>query len=288
MSNDPDYKMYSIEDLFDAYNHIDRERFPARVRLIEQELEKRNIKADKFDEFEIEPPIHAGEIKSKKHLIKKSSLRLELTNGNMIENPTQKDIVSILSALDHRKHPFVKLKENNLKYMQANIHLFGYYSLEYQNGSIHEHYVCKVFPLSLDTIKDILEDYMYEGSAWRAKLEWEKVEYVPPPSAEVAVLLNRVQYILLMITFLPFGLFRLYDSFSEHAISNRLVSYFGYENFIYTITALLLFFAYLDRKKIRYLYQIHETISTKLFLRLIFTIGLVVLSVLMLIGKVNL
>ncbi len=37
----PDYKTYSLDDLYDVLNNIDKERYPQRVELIEKEIEYR-------------------------------------------------------------------------------------------------------------------------------------------------------------------------------------------------------------------------------------------------------
>lgn len=39
----PDYAKYSVEELLDAYNHIDKEQFAERVKVLEAELKKRGI-----------------------------------------------------------------------------------------------------------------------------------------------------------------------------------------------------------------------------------------------------
>ena len=35
---EPNYSNYSVEDLYDALNHIDEERFPERVEIIKTEI----------------------------------------------------------------------------------------------------------------------------------------------------------------------------------------------------------------------------------------------------------
>ena len=40
-SNEPDYSEYSLVELYDALQHIDRDRFPERAHRIEQEIETR-------------------------------------------------------------------------------------------------------------------------------------------------------------------------------------------------------------------------------------------------------
>jgi hypothetical protein len=39
--NKPHYSEYNLDELYDAYNHIDKERYPDRVQMIEIEINKR-------------------------------------------------------------------------------------------------------------------------------------------------------------------------------------------------------------------------------------------------------
>lgn len=59
MIEERDYTKYTEKRLFDAYSHIDKERYPDRVKQIEHEIEKRKeIKAQKPEETSSEEIIN--------------------------------------------------------------------------------------------------------------------------------------------------------------------------------------------------------------------------------------
>lgn len=46
MDEMPDYSRYTLEQLYDVYHHIDRERYPDRFSIVVQEIEKRKTEAN--------------------------------------------------------------------------------------------------------------------------------------------------------------------------------------------------------------------------------------------------
>jgi len=41
--SEPNYNKYSLDEPYDALNHIDKDYFPERVELIQAEIEKRKM-----------------------------------------------------------------------------------------------------------------------------------------------------------------------------------------------------------------------------------------------------
>jgi len=46
----PDYTKYSFHELLDAYNHIDKEKYPDRVKLLENEIAERKRNPEKYSQ----------------------------------------------------------------------------------------------------------------------------------------------------------------------------------------------------------------------------------------------
>lgn len=86
MSEEPDYSKYTENQLFDAYSHIDKSRFPDRTYQLEQEIEKRKvIKAQELKETSKD---------SSKDLSKKSKTLSILKSGFF-----KTSLISVLSIL---------------------------------------------------------------------------------------------------------------------------------------------------------------------------------------------
>lgn len=93
--------------------------------------------------------------------------------------------VAGLGLWDYGPDPFIILDqgpgpERELSYMQAYWHSscreddIGGFLLEYQDGSIEEHYEC--FPVSVEETTEAFIEYLHGGAEWKERFNWERTE----------------------------------------------------------------------------------------------------------------
>lgn len=187
MTKIPDYSKYTLDELVDAYENIDRYRFPERVKLIEDQIKK--IKPDIFP---ISNPAGSSgkpsKEEKKKSVKKKTNLKLELADKTIVENPTEEDIISALKSLSTRKNSFAILSENRSKYIQVSKNLMSGYYVEYMEKSAENHYKAIIDCLSLDFVIRLFQTYLQEGDKWKSMIEWRLI----PPNGSRSQFLNWV------------------------------------------------------------------------------------------------
>lgn len=174
MTKLPDYSKYSLDELIDAYQHIDRYQFPERVKLIEEQIKK--INPDVISVSKPTKPIEKPALEYKNTSVKKkTTLKLELADKTIISNPTEEDITAALKSLSSKKNQFAILSEGQLTYIQVAKNLMGGYYVEYMEESKRNHYSGVVDCLSLEFVNTLFHTYLQEGDKWKSMIKWKLI-----------------------------------------------------------------------------------------------------------------
>ena len=100
-------------------------------------------------------------------------MELTLESGRVIADASEEDILSLIEGED-----FAILEAADGTYMQcAELPEPPYgYVLEYQDGSLDQHYNAVDAPITLDRVIGAFLKYLRGDESWRADFEWEKME----------------------------------------------------------------------------------------------------------------
>ena len=96
---------------------------------------------------------------------------LELESGVVLRQVAEKDLAEHIERED-----FVILLDGPLTYMQcAKQAPDSGYVIEYQDGSVKEHYGATGGPIALDRVVSAFIKYLRRDPSWRGDFEWERV-----------------------------------------------------------------------------------------------------------------
>jgi hypothetical protein len=103
---------------------------------------------------------------------------MDLTTGVRvaIANPSAAQISEVLAALPGGMNSFAILAESELTYIQAAGDPVDGFVLEYQAGSIEQHYWSVRDDLALSTVSQAFQLYATSDASWQQLAIWEKKE----------------------------------------------------------------------------------------------------------------
>ena len=101
-------------------------------------------------------------------------MKLELESGRIIPDVTEKDIREQVE-----REEFAILSIDSQTYVQcAEQSKEPYqYVLEYQDGSIDEHFVAIDEPITLERVLSTFVKYLHRDESWRTDFIWEKMSW---------------------------------------------------------------------------------------------------------------
>lgn len=103
-------------------------------------------------------------------------MQFERNGHNDIDNPTEVQLLKGLEDLGNHYDDFAILAIDNMTYLQvANGDEDGFI-LEYQNGSLAEHYIAENTDIPEEDILRAFVSYLKGDNAWKEAFEWEKME----------------------------------------------------------------------------------------------------------------
>src|SRR5262245_27991556 len=121
---------------------------------------------------------------------------MDLTTGGgiAVSDPSAAQIAEVLAALPGRIDSFAILAKSELTYMQAAGGPADGFVLEYQAGSIEQHYWSVRDDLPLSTVTEAFQLYAAGDDSWQKLATWQKKQISGTsigvlPIALVAVLL---------------------------------------------------------------------------------------------------
>lgn len=101
------------------------------------------------------------------------------THDTRFDDPDAATIRKVLASLDGDRQVLATLARSDATYLQASGSAHAGLALEYQEGSLDHHYKSQGAPLPLQTVTDMFQCYAREDEAWRNRVAWEHVPYVP-------------------------------------------------------------------------------------------------------------
>lgn len=97
---------------------------------------------------------------------------------NRNEEASEAAIAEIIPLLEKKSDPFLILERDEMKYMQV-LWTEGGYDLEYQEGTILEHYRLSNL-ISREDVIWALQSYLKDEVYWKTKFKFEKKEIATP------------------------------------------------------------------------------------------------------------
>lgn len=93
-------------------------------------------------------------------------MTIECPAIDLYKEATTSDIDNAISKVQEGvEHPFVVLMKDDMTYVQAGLTENGFV-LEYQEGSLAEHYVATVY-LEPEEVSSVFTLYLYGNEAWK-------------------------------------------------------------------------------------------------------------------------
>ena len=103
-------------------------------------------------------------------------MRLELGNGHVQVNPTAGQISDLLHALPGSEpDSFAILIRDEQQFMQCSGTLEEGFLLEYQDGSLDEHFQCVDHELLLASVIWAFQAYLADDHRWRTIFPWRRI-----------------------------------------------------------------------------------------------------------------
>jgi len=102
-------------------------------------------------------------------------MKLEIEGEVIGKNPSSEAIAKALSSLDGKNKSFAILERDRLTYIQASGSIKDGFSLEYQDGSLKEHYCCSD-DLSLKNATEAFQSYAKGENNWQKALKWKPMK----------------------------------------------------------------------------------------------------------------
>lgn len=104
-------------------------------------------------------------------------MKLELENGQTIQDPNTLEIEDHLRTLDGESNGYAILSQSELSYMQAAGGCETGLTVEYQDGSTDQHYSSAAGGASLHDVVEAFRAYAVSDDRWKTMFEWEKLDF---------------------------------------------------------------------------------------------------------------
>lgn len=100
-------------------------------------------------------------------------LQLTLGSGTETTNPSPDEISATLASLDGRDDSFAILSMTDMEYVQTHGCARTGFVVEYQMGSIEQHFRSLRMDLPLETVDAIFRAYARRDPEWKSMTEWK-------------------------------------------------------------------------------------------------------------------
>ena len=98
-------------------------------------------------------------------------------NGDRIEESVDNNLLrETIMTLGPEDDNFVVLSRDEMTYMQAAGDPSTGYIVEYQNGSLDEHYSCVDTDVGVEDVISAFNSYFKKDGRWKSALPWQKEE----------------------------------------------------------------------------------------------------------------
>lgn len=103
-------------------------------------------------------------------------MQLEAGGTVQFDDPDPLLVEATLRTLHQHEEPFAILSRDDTHFLQTAMDLDRLFGLEYQDGSIDNHYSAVRHDLDLETIVRVFTLYAQGDERWQTELEWERME----------------------------------------------------------------------------------------------------------------
>ena len=100
-------------------------------------------------------------------------MKFETENGPTIANPTSEDLEKGIKSVDGKKSGFAILETGDL-YIQAARNETNEFLMEYQNGSLDEHF-STAEPVTESEVINTFQAFACGDTSWFEQFSWEKM-----------------------------------------------------------------------------------------------------------------
>lgn len=134
-------------------------------------------------------------------------MKLDL-NGTELTQPLDEAlIIRSLQALGREDDSFLILSKDEMSYIQTCKTSDGHYVMEYQEGSLEDHYECADDILNFQKVSLAFTSYFNGSDEWKTSLQWQPLGYSssdgsarPVKLLVLVVVLAIIAFILLIIS----------------------------------------------------------------------------------------
>jgi hypothetical protein len=102
------------------------------------------------------------------------------THDTGFSDPDPETIAAVLASLDGERHVLATLGRSDLTYLQVSGAVKTGFVLEYQEGSLDQHYRSHAGDLPLEAVTRAFQSYARGDEAWGQSIDWEHVPVVRP------------------------------------------------------------------------------------------------------------
>lgn len=102
-------------------------------------------------------------------------MQLEMEDGTLLENPSERDLQKALVRLGSQGNTFAILSRNEMTYLQTAGDDTDGYILEYQVDTTNEHYQLDERVLSKEEVIQAFTSYLQGSYRWQEEYQWQKM-----------------------------------------------------------------------------------------------------------------
>jgi hypothetical protein len=125
-------------------------------------------------------------------------MNLRTGSGQNIERPSAAQLAEVLGGLASDPGDFAILTRAEGTYIQV-LAIGGGYVLEYQDGSLGEHYACTDPDLDLNAVVRAFHAYARGDDDWQASLPWQRQKLAGPSRTRKPLKLSRIVLIAVIV-----------------------------------------------------------------------------------------
>jgi hypothetical protein len=105
------------------------------------------------------------------------------THDTGFDDPDPATIAKVLASLDGGHNVLATLGHSELVYLQASGSVQTGFTLEYQEGSLDQHYRSRLLAMPLEEVTVIFQKYARADPSWRNGITWDRVAFARPRQA---------------------------------------------------------------------------------------------------------
>jgi len=101
-------------------------------------------------------------------------MRLELEDNTVINDPTHSQVEKVIRSLRTSGRSFAILEKQPGYYMQTVKNDDGSFTVEYQDGSLEQHFESSYY-IYVDEVIEILLQYLDGCTNWKSRHVWKQI-----------------------------------------------------------------------------------------------------------------